>query len=270
MRVFLDTNVLVSAFLSRGLCADLLKIVLRDHDLVVSPLVLVEFERVLRFKLCASESDLKLAMTVFDSVEVLADPSTLRMDPALASADAAILAAAIGGGVDIFVTGDRGVLTAAGRVPLVVVSPRRFMELVSSSPGTYPLPPQAADEPKVSDRVPRELADMAFEFARKLIALCRSFAGEQTAVLAAELLRAGAAIGIALEEGAGGQTPRPTERARQLALQGARATEYWLRLLGESGVLPDPDVQALREDCRELNRRLGGLGSYAASVEPSP
>jgi uncharacterized protein len=35
VRVFLDTNVLVSAFATRGLCADLLELVLLEHDLVL-------------------------------------------------------------------------------------------------------------------------------------------------------------------------------------------------------------------------------------------
>jgi hypothetical protein len=34
VRVFFDTNVLVSAFLARGLCADLLRLVLTEHTLV--------------------------------------------------------------------------------------------------------------------------------------------------------------------------------------------------------------------------------------------
>jgi predicted nucleic acid-binding protein len=34
VRVFLDTNVLVSAFAARGLCADTLELVLLEHELV--------------------------------------------------------------------------------------------------------------------------------------------------------------------------------------------------------------------------------------------
>ena len=48
MRVFLDTNVLVSAFASRGLCAEVLELVLLDHDLILGRNVLREFEKALR------------------------------------------------------------------------------------------------------------------------------------------------------------------------------------------------------------------------------
>ena len=36
MKVLLDTNVLVSAFATRGLCADVLRLVLTEHEMVVA------------------------------------------------------------------------------------------------------------------------------------------------------------------------------------------------------------------------------------------
>ena len=39
MRVVFDTNGLVSAFLERGFCADLLRLVLSEHTLVTSEVV---------------------------------------------------------------------------------------------------------------------------------------------------------------------------------------------------------------------------------------
>ena len=50
MRVFFDPNVLVSAFLARGLCADLLRLVLSQHILVTSDVVLAELREVLSRK----------------------------------------------------------------------------------------------------------------------------------------------------------------------------------------------------------------------------
>lgn len=42
MKVFLDTNVIVSAFGTRGLCADLIRLVIARHELTVSEVVLEE------------------------------------------------------------------------------------------------------------------------------------------------------------------------------------------------------------------------------------
>ena len=50
MRVFLDTNVLVSAVATRGLCADVLREVLVTHQLVVSFPLLNELTNILHSK----------------------------------------------------------------------------------------------------------------------------------------------------------------------------------------------------------------------------
>lgn len=51
MRGFLDTKVLVSAFATRGICADVLRVVLAEHTLITSEAVLRELSRVLRTRI---------------------------------------------------------------------------------------------------------------------------------------------------------------------------------------------------------------------------
>jgi predicted nucleic acid-binding protein len=46
VRVFLDTNVLVAAFATRSLCADVFRLDAVEHDLLIEEPVLVELERV--------------------------------------------------------------------------------------------------------------------------------------------------------------------------------------------------------------------------------
>jgi predicted nucleic acid-binding protein len=50
LRVFPDTNVLASAFGTRGLCADVLRLILREHELVTGEVVLEELRGVSRRK----------------------------------------------------------------------------------------------------------------------------------------------------------------------------------------------------------------------------
>ena len=42
MKVFLDTNVLIAAFATRGLCADMFCLAATDHELLIGAAVLVE------------------------------------------------------------------------------------------------------------------------------------------------------------------------------------------------------------------------------------
>ena len=50
MRVFLDTNVLVSAIATRGICEDIVQKTLAEHQLVVGETVLTELRSVLSRK----------------------------------------------------------------------------------------------------------------------------------------------------------------------------------------------------------------------------
>jgi predicted nucleic acid-binding protein len=44
VRLVLDTNVLIAAFVSRGMCHDLLEHCQREHELITSEVLLREFE----------------------------------------------------------------------------------------------------------------------------------------------------------------------------------------------------------------------------------
>ena len=55
MRVFLDTNVLVSALATRGLCAELYERLLVEHEVVIGEPVVAEVLDVMRRKFKASD-----------------------------------------------------------------------------------------------------------------------------------------------------------------------------------------------------------------------
>jgi putative PIN family toxin of toxin-antitoxin system len=128
VRVFLDTNVLVSAFASRGLCADLLELVLLEHDLIVGKNVLRELVRALRdkVKLPAARST-EIADFVSGEAALVVgkvEPATAMVD----SDDALVLAEALAGQAELFVTGDAALLKLATLEGLKLVSPRQFWE----------------------------------------------------------------------------------------------------------------------------------------------
>lgn len=135
MRVFLDTNVLVAAFTTRGLCADVVRYVLAEHQLITGDVILGELHDVLakRFKLPASTT--KDILDLLRGQEVVAKPkkaaSTLIRDPD----DAWVLASAIEGRCDVLVTGDRDLLDIADKAPLPILSPRGFWEFIRKQAG---------------------------------------------------------------------------------------------------------------------------------------
>ncbi len=133
MRVFLDTNVLVSAFATRGLCADVLRRVLHEEELIVGKVVLRELRRVLRDKLKVPPAQIDAVEQLLREHEVVPKP---RKPAPLALRDADdkwIVASAVAGRADVLVTGDRDLLAAAAEAPLPVLDPRGFWALLQQS-----------------------------------------------------------------------------------------------------------------------------------------
>ena len=133
MRVFLDTNVLVSAFASRGLCADLFELVLLEHELVLGRNVLRESSKALRGKVKLSTARMSEIVDFVsgESVQVVdkAVPAQAEVD----ADDAIVLGEALAGQAEIFVTGDAALLELGSIEGLLVVSPRSFWEILHSS-----------------------------------------------------------------------------------------------------------------------------------------
>lgn len=136
MRVCLDTNVLVAAVATRGLCADVLRTVLRtvlaEHDLVVGEVILAELRRVLTTKFKVPADRLALIEAVFLQFPCLPKPEEPGPMTIRDAADRWVYATAVAGGADVLVTGDRDLLAIAGEVPLRILEPRAFWDLLRS------------------------------------------------------------------------------------------------------------------------------------------
>ena len=133
MRVCLDTNVLVSAFAARGLCADVMRCVLANHELIVPAIVLTELERALRTKLKLPGGHI---------ADILAFLRDYRADPAPApiprlkiqdSNDRLIIASALATHAGILVTGDQELVALRSVNALRILSPRGFWAEVAKS-----------------------------------------------------------------------------------------------------------------------------------------
>ena len=124
MRVFLDTNVLISAFAARGLCADLMRLLLAEHDVLTGEVNLVELRRVLtkRFKVPAAQVDV-IEQLLRDQT-VIPKPAALLSLKVRDADDAWVLASAVAGDADLLVSGDQDLLVLAARAPLPILSPR--------------------------------------------------------------------------------------------------------------------------------------------------
>ena len=130
MKVFLDTNVLVSAFATRGLSADLFEMALLEHELIVGRGVLQELDKVLRVKIrlpaarCAEIVEFLRA----EAARVVEDAPEAQCGAG--HKDRAILGEALAGEAQALVTGDAA-LVALGEVSgMPILTPRQFWDLL--------------------------------------------------------------------------------------------------------------------------------------------
>lgn len=134
MRVFLDTNILVSAAATRGLCADVLRQVLASHELLTSLEVLSELRRVLRTKFAVDQDLIDDFIWLMRQDTLLARPGQLPSVEIQDQDDLPILSAAISAGADVFVTGDKEILDVGQIGELAILSPRQFWEKLKAQP----------------------------------------------------------------------------------------------------------------------------------------
>ena len=132
MRVFLDTNVLVSAFAARGLCADLLELLLLEHDLVIGDNVLRELSKALREKvrLPAARTTEIMQFVAGEPAGVAKEVSPTEVE--VDADDALALGEALAARAEFFVTGDAALLELDAISTMRIASPRRFWEILQA------------------------------------------------------------------------------------------------------------------------------------------
>jgi uncharacterized protein len=123
VKVFLDTNVLVSAFVARGLCADLFRYVLAEHEVLTGEVNVIEFRRILRDKFEATAEQIAAVEDQLRDHTVVPKPAVPSAIRVRDKADEWVLASAIAGAADMLVTGDHDLLAVA-TASLPVLSPR--------------------------------------------------------------------------------------------------------------------------------------------------
>ena len=134
MRVFLDTNVIVSAVATRGLCADVFREVLVRHQLVISEMLINEVRNVLRDKIGTPPDIIADVIVLLREGSLLSEPSRAVDLPIRDAEDKALVSAALNGGANLFVTGDREILELSGSGTMEILSPRMFWERAKAQP----------------------------------------------------------------------------------------------------------------------------------------
>lgn len=133
MRLLLDTNVLIAAFIARGVCHELLAHCVYNHEPVTSRALLDELQRELIAKFDFTERDARDAARLLASRFTVVLPAALEHPVSRDPDDDLVLATAVGGNCECVVTGDKDLLVLQRYRNIPILSPADFWKYESES-----------------------------------------------------------------------------------------------------------------------------------------
>ncbi len=129
MRLVLDTNVLVAALVADGLCRDLVRRRVRDHELFTSEPLLKELTTTLRWKFGVKAAEIPL-LEEYRRRANLVEPAALTAPVSRDPDDDMVLATTIAAKADLIITGDDDLLCLKSHQGIRILSPRQFLEVL--------------------------------------------------------------------------------------------------------------------------------------------
>lgn len=133
MRVVFDTNVLISAFLTEGVCSKLLvRARKKQFHLTTCPFILNEFQAILRGKLSATKGEIPSAVQLMnEAAQSVVHPEHTVVGTCRDADDDNVLDCLIASGADYLVTGDADLLALKTFRDKAIIRPRDFEMLFS-------------------------------------------------------------------------------------------------------------------------------------------
>jgi four helix bundle protein len=107
----------------------------------------------------------------------------------------------------------------------------------------------------------RDLCRRTFEFSLRIVKVCQELEKSDgvARTLGRQLLRSGTSIGANVEEGQGSQSRVDFASKYAIARKEARETQYWIRIIGASGIIPEAKLAKLPGESAELTAILTAI-----------
>jgi uncharacterized protein len=131
VKAVFDTNVLIAAFLTEGLCAKLLLRARRNEfSLVLCPFILQEFQKFLQIKIKSSRQEIEMALSLLEEAASEINQPSISIERTCRDIDDDnILKCALASESDYVVTGDEDLLTLRKFGKTKIIKPRQFESL---------------------------------------------------------------------------------------------------------------------------------------------
>jgi putative PIN family toxin of toxin-antitoxin system len=130
VKIVLDTNVIVAAFASRGLCAEIFEICLTDHGIVISEHILSEIEENLIKKIRLPRNIVQNIIDYLKSIAEIIEPEPANESICRDKNDSKIIGTALSGGAGFIITGDEDLLVLKRHKGVKIINPREFWNIL--------------------------------------------------------------------------------------------------------------------------------------------
>ncbi len=126
MRVVFDSNVLVAAFATHGVCHELFEYCLRNTTILCSDFISGEVERILIHKVKIPAKKTSEIIHYLKNQTQWVNPEREMVENLRDPNDQMVIATALSGGADYLITGDKDILILKKVKKTVILSPRDF------------------------------------------------------------------------------------------------------------------------------------------------
>jgi putative PIN family toxin of toxin-antitoxin system len=125
MRVVLDTNVIIAAFASRGLCAEIFEVCLSGHTIVISEHILSEIQEKLIDKIRLPQGIVQNIIDYLRNTAEVFEPDQVE-SVCRDKDDNKIIGTALSGNATFIITGDNDLLVLKKYKGIKIITPRDY------------------------------------------------------------------------------------------------------------------------------------------------
>jgi len=130
MKVILDTNVIIAAFATQGLCYLVFESTIAHHELILSPSLLGEIQNNLQRKLKLPPGRVKEVLSFLKAHSTQTEDREASGLQCRDSEDLKVLALAVNSKAEAIVTGDQDLLILKSVGDTSILSPREFWNML--------------------------------------------------------------------------------------------------------------------------------------------
>jgi len=126
MRVVLDTNVIIAAFATRGLCTEVFNICVESHTMVISEQILSEIQEKLAAKVRLPQNTIDEIIEYLGKITESVEPVNIEKSACRDADDLKVIGTAVSGKAEFIITGDEDILVLKKYGQVEMISPREF------------------------------------------------------------------------------------------------------------------------------------------------